>query len=299
MPRVRVFKPSDFASDIAAPDLNSYYPVLLAEGDSWFTLGAIPAYNLLEGLDFPTFGAVINLANPGDTIAAMERALKTGAGHRRVDLWASEFGSFVADSAAYPLAAILLSGGGNDLIDAIPHLLKRGFDFGRLETADAAEAIDADALAKFDRFLTASFTGIVEFVRAHGGPNAHVPIFCHTYDYPTPNDAPARILGARVGEAWIYPKLVAAGVPQRLWVPLTDHLIRHLAATLKGLRLEDFHVVNTLDTLVRAQPGATGESGDWENEIHPTRAGYKKLGRRLAKAIGDELGLQEKEEPVT
>lgn len=298
MPKVRLFSPSDFLSDIAAPDLNSFYPVLLAEGDSWFTLGGIPAHNLLEGLDFPTSGAAINLANPGDTIAEMEKALKAGAGRRRVDIWASEFGRFVADSAAYPLTAIVLSGGGNDLIDAIPHLLKGGFDFARLQAADASEAIDAEALAKFDRFLTASFTGIVDFVRTHGGPNAHVPIFCHTYDYPTPNDAPARILGARVGEAWIYPKLVAAGVPQRLWVPLTDHLIRHLAATLKSLQLEDFHVVNTLDTLVRAQPGATGESGDWENEIHPTRAGYKKLGRKLAKAIGDELGLQEKEEPV-
>jgi lysophospholipase L1-like esterase len=298
MPKVRVFRPADFAGDIGAPDLNSFYPVLLAEGDSWFTLGSIPAHNLLEGLDFPTFGAVINLANPGDTIADMRRALESGACLRRIDAWASEFGRFVADSAAYPLSAIVLSGGGNDLIEAIPHLLKRDIDFDALDPAQAAEAIDAEALAQFDRFLTDSFAGIVGFVRDHGGPNAHVPIFCHTYDYPTPNDAPARILGVRVGQAWIQPKLVAAGVPQRLWVPLTDHLIRHLAATLKGLRLEDFHVVNTLDTLVRAQPGATGESGDWENEIHPTRAGYKKLGRKLSKAIADELGLQEKEGPV-
>lgn len=298
MPKVRVFRPSDFSGTVAAPDLPSYYPVLLAEGDSWFTLGSIPAHNMLEGLDFPTFGAAINLANPGDTMADMEKALKTGAGHRRVDLWASEFGSFVADSAAYPLSAIVLSGGGNDLIEALPHLLKRNFDFGCLDETRVAEAIDPDALARFDRYLTASFTGIVDFVRTHGGPNAHIPIFCHTYDYPTPNDAPATIMGARVGEAWIYPRLIAAGVPKNLWVALTDYLIRHLAATLRGLRLEDFHVVNTLDTLVRARPGATGESGDWDNEIHPTRAGYKKLGRKLAQAISDELGLQERAQPV-
>jgi len=82
-------------------------------------------------------------------------------------------------------------------------------------------------------------------------------------------------------------------------VPLAEHLLRHLAGLLKGLDLEDLHVINTLDTITRAQLGATGESGDWDNEIHPSRSGYKKLGRRVAKAIGDELGLQEKEGPET
>jgi lysophospholipase L1-like esterase len=293
MPRVQVFKPSAFDHP-DAPDLNAFYPVLLAEGDSWFSLGAIPAYNLLEGLDFPTFGAVINLAYPGDTVRDMERALKAGAAHRRVDIWASEFGRWVADSAAYPLAGILLSGGGNDLIDAFPHLLKSNFDFTTLEPGQAADALDAAALAAFDKFVTDSFRGIVDFVRDHGGPNAHVPIFCHTYDFPTPNDAPATILGVRVGSSWLHPRLVERAVPQRLWVPLADHLLRHLAAQLKGLDLPDLHVVGTLDTLARAQLGATGESGDWDNEIHPSRSGYKKLGRRVAKAIADELGLQEK-----
>lgn len=295
MPRVQVFNPAVFDRP-DGPDLNQFYPVLLAEGDSWFTLGAIPSHNLLEGLEFPTWGAVINLAYPGDTVREVERALKAGEAHRRVDIWASEFGQWVADSAAYPLTAILLSGGGNDLIDAFPHLLKSDFDFSALEPAQAADGLDAAALAAFDKFVTESFRGIVDFVRNHGGPNAHLPIFCHTYDYPTPNDAPATILGARVGSAWLYPRLVERAVPQRLWVPLADYALRHLAALLKGLDLPDLHVVNTLDTIARAQLGATGESGDWDNEIHPSRSGYKKLARRVAKAIADELGLQEKPE---
>ncbi len=293
MPKVQVFKPHDF-DKVDAPDMNQFSPVLLAEGDSWFTLGAIPAYNMLEQLDFPTFGAVINLAYPGDTVSSMEKALKSGSAQRRVDIWASELGRWVADSAAYPLGGIVLSGGGNDLIEAFPHLLKSPCDYTTIQEANCADAIDADALAKFDRFIKESFSGIVDFVRQHGGPNAHVPIFCHTYDYPTPNDAPATILGARVGSAWMFPKLVERGVPQALWVPLSDYLLRHLAATLKSLELEDFHVINTLDTITRAQPGAHGESGDWINEIHPNRSGYKKLARRVAKAIADELGLQEK-----
>ena len=81
-----------------------------------------------------------------------------------------------------------------------------------------------------------------------------------------------------------------------LYHTLADFLLRRLASQLKSLDLPDFHVVNTLDTCTRAQLGATGESGDCDNEIHPSRAGYKKLARKLAKAISDELGLQEKPE---
>ena len=293
MPKVQVFKPADFDKP-DAPDLNQFNPVLLAEGDSWFTLGAIPAYNMLDGLDFPTFGAVINLAYPGDTVSKMEHALKSGDSQRRVDVWASELGRWVADSAAYPLSGILLSGGGNDLIEAFPHLLKAPCDYAPISRDSIADAFDAEALEKFDQFIAASFTGIVNFVRNHGGPNAHVPIFCHTYDFPTPNDAPATILGARIGNPWMYPHLMERNVPQALWTALADLLLRRLAAQLKNLDLPDFHVVNTLDTLARAQLGARGESGDWSNEIHPSRAGYKKLGRKLAKAVSDELGLQEK-----
>jgi lysophospholipase L1-like esterase len=293
MPKVQVFKPKDLESN-DPPDLNQFSPVLLAEGDSWFTLGAIPAYNMVESLDFPTFGAVINLAYPGDTVSSMEKALKAGDSHRRIDAWASELGRWVADSAAYPLSGIVLSGGGNDLIDAFPHLLKSPCDYAAIDGANIAGALDLEALVKFDQFITASFTGVVNFVRTHGGPNAHVPIFCHTYDFPTPNDAPATILGVRVGSSWMYPRLVACGMPPQLWTAVADFLLRRLAAQLKSLDLPDFHVVNTLDTLTRAQLGARGESGDWDNEIHPSRSGYKKLARKLAKAISDELGLQEK-----
>lgn len=63
MPKVRVFKPHDFDGE-NAPPIEQFHPLILAEGDSWFTLGAVPAFNLLEQLDFPSFGGVINLAYP-------------------------------------------------------------------------------------------------------------------------------------------------------------------------------------------------------------------------------------------
>ncbi len=286
MPKARVFRPQDLVNDADPVNLNEFFPALLAEGDSWFTLGGAPARNLLEQLDFSTHAAVVNLAFPGDTAGNVASAL------RRIDAWASEFGSFVADSAAYPFTAILLSGGGNDLIDAIPHLLKAGFDFNALDAAGVAGALDPAAVATFDDYMRRSFTGVVDFVRTHGGPNASLPIFCHTYDYPTPNDAPAMFAGVRVGQSWMRPRLLEKSVPERLWVPLADHLVRHLADVLGSLNLPDLHVVRTLDTCARAQSGVTGESGDWDNEIHPNKAGYKKLARKLSAAISAELGIQ-------
>lgn len=288
MPKVRVIKPHEL--DRQDVFLNDYYPALLAEGDSWFSLGAIPAFNMLEPLAFETFGAVVNLAYPGDTADDMRKALPASGG-RRIDLWASELASHLADRSAYAYQGILLSAGGNDLIAAFPHLLKRGVDYASADPADPAALIDADALARFDAFLTDSVTGIVRFIREDGGPNRDAPIFTHTYDYPTPNDAPARILGVRVGTAWMYPKLVEAGIPQSLWVPISDHLIEHMARLLRGLELVDFHVVSTLGTIQRAAPGATGASGDWDNEIHPSRRGYAKLAAKMAAAIREELGL--------
>lgn len=293
MPKVQVFKPHDFDGD-NPPALDMFHPLILAEGDSWFTLGAIPAHNLLEQLDFPGFGAVVNLAYPGDKVSSMEAALKANALQRRIDVWASELGRWIGDVSAWRLDAILLSGGGNDLIAAFPHLLKSPCDYTAVTPDTVADMLDADALAKFDLFLVQSFTGIVNFVRDHGGPNAHVPIFCHTYDYPTPNDSPATILGVRVGSSWMHPRLVERNVPQALWIPVSDYLLKHMASVLKGLVLPDFHVINTLDTIARAQLGARGESGEWLNEIHPNRSGYKKLGRKVAVAIAAEIGLQEK-----
>jgi hypothetical protein len=39
----------------------------------------------------------------------------------------------------------------------------------------------------------------------------------------------------------------------------------------------DVTVIDAIGTLRRADAAATGESHDWENEIHPTSDGYAKL----------------------
>jgi lysophospholipase L1-like esterase len=92
----------------------------------------------------------------------------------------------------------------------------------------------------------------------------------------------------------MYPVLVQRGVPTSLRVPLADYLLKHLADVLSGLMgadMPEFHVVRTLGTVTRAALGATGESGDWENEIHLTAGGYRKVANKVAAKIVEELGL--------
>lgn len=85
---------------------------ILAEGDSWFTLSGIPPYNLLLALRFPRPTRIVNCAMPGDTIKSMSQI----SGNRCLRQALSRWGGIRWD-------LILLSGGGNDLIDRADDIL--------------------------------------------------------------------------------------------------------------------------------------------------------------------------------
>ena len=51
--------------------------------------------------------------------------------------------------------------------------------------------------------------------------------------------------------------------------------------------IENFHVADTRGALTPAAASATGPSGDWENEIHPSAAGYRKLAERVSPVVRD------------
>ena len=49
-----------------------------------------------------------------------------------------------------------------------------------------------------------------------------------------------------------------------------------------GKELPAFYVVDTRNTLERADIESKGNSGDWLNEIHPNSDGYRKIANKLA-----------------
>jgi lysophospholipase L1-like esterase len=253
---------------------------MLAEGDSWFSFGSLFGNSLLNKLRFDRSTLVTATSKPGDTLRHM------------ADWWRDADFSALVDGGpqgqrAWKFDAILLSGGGNDLIDAVSdqwvdRQLLRRFEPGDALPATPADCIHADAWQRFEGYLRANFASLSGFV-ANSAKNSATPLFVHTYDYPTPNNAPA-LPG---GKSWLRPAMEAHNIPPALWQALSDHLIEQLAGVVRSLpaTLPNVHVVDTLGTLVRAAAGATGSSNDWRNEIHPSAGGYAKLARKWRTAV--------------
>jgi hypothetical protein len=254
------------------PDNPRYKRRLLAEGDSWFSMGSVPFENVLLELDFPERTIVVNIAEPGDEIVKMARP-------DRVKI----FRQLVAvKKFAFDWHAILLSGGGNDLIERAGDILRAG------DTADAC--INQAELRRCMKDIADAYRALGAIRDADKSPNAGKPIITHTYDLPTPRDSPALFFGSRIRGPWLMPPMVQKGIDPALWNPIADRLINALAETILGLAtgknaIPNFHPVDTRNAIIRAEPGTTKKSGDWRNEIHPSKEGYGKVAAKLAALV--------------
>lgn len=254
------------------PDDKRFKRRLLAEGDSWFSLGSVPYENLLKELEFPERTIVVSIAEPGDEIVRM-------ASPKHV----KHFKALVTrKQTAYRWDAILLSGGGNDLIDRADDIVRSG------STVDAC--INQTQLRLCMTEVAAGYRALAEVRDSANSANPGARMVAHTYDRVTPRNAPALFFGLSVRGPYLYKAFVDKGVPDHLWTDLADRLMNTLADTILGLAtgpkaIQGFEVVDTRGTLVAADLGTTKESGDWLNEIHPTKNGYRKLAAKVAQAI--------------
>lgn len=261
-------------------NFNQYTHRMLAEGDSWFAwahLNIKPSSNILEQLEFREPAVIVNLAYSGDVIADISDTRQNMALY------------FELQALRYD--AILLSGGGNDLIDALmpdegAPIIVPG------DGATPQSYVDRAALHALANSVLSSYRRIIA-LRDKSDLNATTPIVLHTYDYPTPRNAPAKFFGASASGPWLLPAMETAGVPQHLYEPVTDGVFDTLAQAL--LKLHDpargVHVVDTRDTIERAQLNTTELSGDWINEIHPDAHGYALLARVVGATLAG-LGMQ-------
>ncbi|MCP5265878.1 MAG: hypothetical protein H6934_07185 [Burkholderiaceae bacterium] len=248
----------------------------IAEGDSWFSLNALPmnfftADNLLNHLRFPGSALIAQMANPGDTIRRMSDWTRNPA-----------FRQALRHGYGPGVDGILVSGGGNDLIDAAPRLLRR---FGPGVTEDPLSFIDAGAMQLLRNYLHEGYARIVEWRDAPGSATRDVPIFLHCYDRVVPRDAPAAAGPGTTGP-WLLPVLERLGYPDALHRTVAFALVDALAATLIALdawqspggahALPKVYVYDGRGSLTAADAGARGLSGDWLNEIHPSSSGYER-----------------------
>lgn len=269
------------------PDHSFHRHKVLAEGDSWFTIGGVPPWNLLFSLEFPTTNIVVTLAKPGDTLKSM------------ADIANNSDLRFAMDKLhGYKWDAILLSAGGNDLIDyasgktsedsiLIPPN-ERGAVHG------PADYVDQSKLKQLMDYIQEGFRRVVQLRDGPKSSCTKAPIIVHTYDLVTPTNSPAKLGPITLGP-WLFPALQRAMIPESDWLALSDYLLGVLRDSILELgspgakQLANFHVVDTQGTITRAELGSVGPSNDWLNEIHPTKEGYKKLAKKLTAKLATIL----------
>ena len=261
-------------------DLGLFEQKYLAQGDSWFSIGHIPPWatgNLLQQMVLSRSCVAVNCAHPGWELAHMTDTTA-----------AQDFLNQLNGNVASRWNAILISGGGNDLIDAAnakpeapvnARLLLNPLEW--LDpTLGVARYLSAAGWTTFTDHMEAVLMHLLE-QRDKASTNRDVPLFLHTYDYVTVRNAPA---GLGLGP-WLYKAMHDLyRIPMGDWDALADELINRMAAMWQSLSASNagrqINVVDTRGTTTRALPGTSGASNDWQNEIHPTPHGYALLGAR-------------------
>lgn len=271
----------DWSDPFHTPDSSLFEYRILAEGDSWFSLGGIPTSNLLFSLRFPRDTVIANCAYPGDTI-------------RRMATLARDRALREAFSEEYDIHwdLILLSGGGNDVIDEADDLLLGPAQRGTVSgPADYCDQVRLQAL--LDE-ISDGYRQIIAYRDAASSTAAGKPVVTHTYDIPTPRNAPASFFAVPLLGPWLQPAMHAAQVPVADRIAVSKYLIDSLAETILDLAngpnaLPNFFVVDTRGALTPAAADAPGASGDWMNEIHPDPDGYKKMAALIETEVLQHL----------
>lgn len=287
---------------VDTPALGAYGRRLLAEGDSWFTIGSLNlprSSNILVNLDFSSRNAVVSCAYPGHTLQHMVDCLHDPYFDRL--LRQPNFASY--------WEALLISGGGNDLIDAaqVPPkdvrgrpvpvdrrlLLSPGEVAANTGIQGLERYVSETGWARLAGYLQANFAELV--LRRDQGPSRGRPLFVHTY--ATPVVRKSGTVGAPNG--WLYPAMLTNAIPPEDWQGLATLLFERLRRLLLSLdqgsggpnALSAVHVFDSaaLPNLIPAAPESTGNSGDWINEIHLSLKGCRKLGRAMGAFVDSVL----------
>lgn len=227
--------------------------VLLTEGDSWFSypLNA----NIADHIEMMNDFSILRLEHNGDEareiLAAGSEQLK------KLKYYLKN----------YPVEALLISAGGNDLIaEELAKVLQKRVNGGAWQTSLKAAALSAvldDIVAGYARLLDA---------RDNLRPNCVVITHSYCYFQPTGRKATGPFGLLKAGP-WMRPVLVAKGIdPDTEGREIARYLVDELHARLTALAAarRRFHVVDMRTAL-------PPDNVHWADEIHPSGAGFRRL----------------------
>lgn len=242
-------------------------PVILSEGDSWFST---PLYfNLVDWLEAQARNALfMRMESSGDL------ALDIFQGNRLRKL-SSRLKAFEFD-------VLLLSAGGNDFVD---DFLRDTFKGAKPMTPAAALQCVVDT-GRFAEVLRAYRRALDSAFKAR----PKLQVITHTYDYPILMGKPAKLTVEQIGLAallkhsigdWIA-KHVKKALPtedeQRAFARLlidqfSERVLKEIKKTYgAALTIVDFR-------------GLLASDADWNDEMHPNEAAFQRLAEPLRTAL--------------
>jgi lysophospholipase L1-like esterase len=216
----------------------------------------------------------INIAMFGDTMRRIGECVS------------GDFAQWLNTAFSWKFDAILLSAGGNDFIDAARDPDPGQGIISQLAgapwPAEGGECIREGAVSDLvTKWLNPNFDALYSAVQA--SRHAGIPIFLNNYDTPTARNAPAFVNG----RSWLFEAYMKNNIPEVLWGGLTGRIFTEVQSTVAGWAAgkDNVHSVPTNGTLIPADAGTTGSSGDWLNEIHPNASGWEKLAKVWCESI--------------
>jgi len=248
--------------------------LLIAEGDSWFDY---PFYDVLEELEDRFGYRVESVAHKGDTVEGM--AYDVG----QLSKLAARF-ERLGRRGEMP-RAIVLSGGGNDVAgdEFVVFLNHRISGLPPLN-----EGVVAGILEERLRFAVVSLiSAVTELSRTYFQRVA--PVLVHGYDYPVPDGR------GYLGGFWVLPgpwlepgfrRKGYADLPERCRIiaDLMDRfntMLRRLPAQPGLAHVKYVDLRGTLSS----ELAHNRYRKSWENELHPTRAGFEQVAQKFHDAI--------------
>lgn len=226
---------------------------VFAEGDSWFDYpvpffggGVIP--RLEDKLGVP----VLNMAKAGDEVRYM-----LGAKQRKQLM--SQLSNGCPAGGTWD--AMLFSGGGNDIVDNQMALWIRDFRPG----VPAAALVHQGRL---DSALALVRAGYEDLIELRDSLSPQTWLFFHGYDFAIPDGRGVCHLGP-----WLKPTFDLRGFPTRTSAfDVTKELLRQFAAMLQALE-----AVHPRVRFITTQGTLGEQTSSWHNELHPSKAGFKKF----------------------
>jgi lysophospholipase L1-like esterase len=253
-------------SSSGAPLIDST-PVILSEGDSWF---ATPLYpNLMDGVAHAVQGLFLRVERPGDTAVTMFARANTA---RLID-----------HLRTFRFDVMLLSAGGNDFVDEFLARTFRGA--GAMTPTQALARVAATGLYEKVR---RAYQGFIDRA-ARASPETRFIV--HTYAYPRLLGVPAHPTVTQLGLIALFKRSFGDWIARHIVTALPargDQVIfvrglvdRFHDEVLSGLTDADIRIVDLRDEIA--------DDTLWNDEMHPTAAGFEQLAPRLVAAVRNAL----------